>query len=186
MVRGTVVVPDADLGRVLASDSVLRGRVQELGHQITGDYAGKEPLVVGVLKGAATFTTDLVRHIALPVTMDWVWISTYGRGSTAGQRRVRADITEAVAGRDVIVVEDILDTGGTLSWLVDRIGTHSPSSVECCVLLRKPNTAGHLVYPRYVGFDVDVHWVAGYGIDYAEQWRNRTEISEVRIASPVT
>src|SRR4051812_48970703 len=112
---------EAALSRTVVSADTLSDRVSELGRQIADDYRGRSLLVVGVLKGAAIFTVDLARHVDLPLTLDWVSISTYGVGDSAGQRRVRSEIDEDVAGRDVLVVEDILDTGGTLSWLMGRI-----------------------------------------------------------------
>jgi hypoxanthine phosphoribosyltransferase len=160
----------------------IKRRVQRIGSQITEDYDGMELLLVGVLKGGATFTVDLARAIELPLAMDWVAVSRYGRGSIGGEPSLLKDVSEDVAGRNVLIVEDIVDTGVTLFWLMNHIWAKSPASVHCCVLLRKPHAVERMVEPKYVGFDIFVHWVAGYGIDYAERYRNLGDIHEVRIA----
>jgi hypoxanthine phosphoribosyltransferase len=139
--------------------------------------------LIGVLKGADTFTVDLARAIDLPVVMDWAAVSTYGRGSTAGTPRLLKDIGEELTGRDVLIVEDNVDTGSTLSWLMARLWERATTSVNCCVLLRKPHAVAKPVEPRYVGFDITEHWGAGYGIDYAERHRNLRDIHKVRLPS---
>lgn len=170
----------AELGQVLLDEASVRNRVRELGASIGEDHTGRDLLLIGVLKGAALFTADLARSIRLPLQMDWVSVSTYGRGSRAGQRRVLKHVEEdVVRGQHVLVVEDILDSGATLSWLLNELQHRGAASVASCVLLCKPNVTGHLVRPAYVGFETSAHWVAGYGIDYAEQWRNRSDINEV-------
>ncbi|MDF2434657.1 MAG: hypoxanthine phosphoribosyltransferase [Mucilaginibacter sp.] len=170
---------DGELARVLLTRQEIWERVSQIGAQITGDYRGRDLVVVGVLKGAAAFTVDLARAIDLPLAMDWVAVSTYGSGSTAGTPRLLKNITEPVSGRDILIVEDILDTGVTLDWLMTRLRELGPASVECCVLLRKPHAVLKPVRPRYIGFDITQHWVAGYGIDYAERYRNLGDIHEV-------
>lgn len=175
----------AELSRVMFTRDQIGERVAQLGAEITRDYQGREVVVIGVLKGAAAFTVDLARSIELPVVMDWAAVSTYGKGSTPGAPRMLKDVGEELTGRDVLVVEDILDTGTTLSWLLDRFRAQSPASLECCVLLRKPHAVAKPVEPRYVGFDISEHWVAGYGIDYAERHRNLTDIHEVSLPASV-
>ncbi|MER5968489.1 hypoxanthine phosphoribosyltransferase [Streptomyces sp. NPDC002055] len=175
-----------ELARVLFPRERIAERVRQLGAEITRDYRDRPPVVVGVLKGAAAFTVDLGRAIDLPITMDWVAVSTYGRGSTAGEPRLLKDIDEDLTGRDVLFVEDILDTGTTLAWLMARCRERAPASVHCCVLLRKPHAVTKPVVPRYVGFDISQHWVAGYGIDYAERHRNLRDIHEVRLPAAVS
>ncbi|OKK04746.1 hypothetical protein AMK26_15715 [Streptomyces sp. CB03234] len=177
-----------ELARVLFTREQIRDRVRGLGAEITRDYRGRDLVVIGVLKGAAAFTVDLARAIDLPLAMDWAAVSTYGRGSTAGEPRLLKDVGEDLTGRDVLVVEDILDTGTTLAWLLARFREQSPASLHCCVLLRKPHAVAKPVEPRYVGFDITEHWVAGYGIDYAERHRNIEDIHEVRLpaAAPAT
>ncbi|MFD5476275.1 hypoxanthine phosphoribosyltransferase [Streptomyces hawaiiensis] len=174
-----------ELARVMLTSRQIDVRVQQLGAEITRDYRDRDLVIIGVLKGAAAFTVDLARAVDLPVVMDWAAVSTYGRGSTAGEPQLLKDIGEELTGRDVLVVEDILDTGTTLSWLMARLRGQDPASVNCCVLLRKPHAVAELVEPRYVGFDITEHWVAGYGIDYAERHRNLRDIYEVRLPSAV-
>lgn len=171
------------LGDVLFPEDVLRGRVLELGEQISADYFHADLVVLGVLKGAAAFTVDLARAIRIPLVMDWVAVSTYRNGASRGERRVLKDVQEELRGRDVLVVEDVLDTGGTLSWLSAEVASRGAASVASCVLLRKPNSLGRAIRPDYVGFDIEVDWVAGYGIDHSERWRNRSEIREVVLRS---
>lgn len=167
------------LGKILLTASRLRDRVRELGQEITRDYTDKDLVLLGVLNGAAFFTVDLARAIHLPLQMDWVAVSTYGMGSTAGTIRLRKDVYIDLKGRHILVVEDILDTGRTLHWLMNRLATHSPASVECCVLIRKPQALVKPISAKYVGFDIDARWVAGYGIDYAELYRNQPQVHEV-------
>jgi hypoxanthine phosphoribosyltransferase len=174
----------AELARVLFAEEQIEARVRELAGHVTEDYQDRDLVVVGVLKGAATLTVDLCRNIALPLALDFVAISTYGRGSTPGVPRLLKGLGEDVAGRDVLIVEDILDSGATIAWLSDHLREQGPASVESCVLLRKPARDGRAVEPRYVGFDIEEDWVAGYGIDYAERHRNLRSIHEVRL--PVT
>lgn len=170
-----------ELRRQLFSSQKISRRISEIGAEITEDYSGRRLVIVGILKGAATFTVDLARAVSLPLTMDWAAISRYGKGSVGGTIRVLKDIHEDVEGADVLVVEDILDTGLTLQYVMNLIQRRSPASVNCCVLLRKPHAVTVPVVPRYVGFDIAVDWVAGYGIDYAERHRNLPEIYEVRL-----
>ncbi|MFD5076481.1 hypoxanthine phosphoribosyltransferase [Streptomyces sp. NPDC058371] len=174
----------AELSRVMFTSEQISARVQQLGAEITRDYRGRELVVIGVLKGAAAFTVDLARAIDLPIVMDWVAVSTYGKGSALGTPRMLKDIGEDLTGRDVLVLEDILDTGTTLSWLMAQFREQSPASLHCCVLLRKPRAVAKPVEPRYVGFDITEHWVAGYGIDYAERHRNLNEIHAVNLPAP--
>jgi hypoxanthine phosphoribosyltransferase len=170
-----------ELRRVLFTAEQIGTRVEALGAEITRDYQGSDLVVIGVLKGATCFTADLARSIALPLTMDWVAVSTYGKGSTAGTPTLLKDATEDVTGRRVLLIDDILDTGVTLSRLISHFRDRGADSVECCVLLRKPQTPSRAVSARYVGFDIAEHWVAGFGIDYAERHRNRPDIYEVDV-----
>jgi hypoxanthine phosphoribosyltransferase len=170
-----------ELSKKLFTEDRLLQRVRELGEQITRDYLGEEVVVIGLLKGASMFTVDLVREIQLPILMDWFAVSTYGLGSTPGEPRMLKDVDLELAGRNVLIVEDILDTGRTLHWLLERLKKSSPKTLNCCVLLRKPHAVVKAVSPRYVGFDIEENWIAGYGIDYAERHRNLREIYEVRL-----
>ena len=148
-------------------------RVQELAAQITRDYAGKTPLVVGVLRGSFIFMADLVRHLDLPLTLDFMAASSYGAGTTSsGQVKITKDLSESIEGRDIIVVEDILDSGNTLSYLFQLLQARHPASVRLCTLLDKPSRRTKPVTADYTGFTVDDLFVVGYGLDYAEKYRN--------------
>lgn len=169
------------LGKVVASQDEISQRTNELGQEISLDYRGHDLLIIGVLKGAAFFTADLARSIDLPTTVDWVRMSAYGMGDTSdGTVRMLSDVSVDPAGRNVLLVEDILDSGLTLNHLVHHFKDLNADSVEVCTLLRKPHSARYPVEPGYVGFDIDVHWVAGNGIDYAEFYRGNPDIREVK------
>jgi hypoxanthine phosphoribosyltransferase len=163
----------ADLKEVLISSERLRVRVEELAAQIDADYAGRELLLVGVLKGAVMVLADLARAMHLPVQMDWMAISSYGSGTkSSGVVRILKDLDTDITGRHVLVVEDIIDSGLTLSWLVGNLRSRAPASVEVCVMLRKPAAARMDVAVKYTGFDIADEFVIGYGLDYAEKYRN--------------
>lgn len=170
------------LGEVLFSAADLSTRVAQLGAQITEDYRGEQVTLVGVMKSAVTFTADLARAIDLPLVVDWVSVSSYGKGiSSAGEITFRKDVDEPVAGRHVIVVDDVLATGVTLAWLFDHLGARSPASITGCALLRVPGYQTEDVDVRYVGFDAKADWFAGYGIDYLERYRNLPDLHAVHL-----
>jgi hypoxanthine phosphoribosyltransferase len=163
----------ADLKEVLISAGQLEVRIAELAARIDADYAGRDLLLVGVLKGAVMVLADLVRAMHLPVEMDWMAISSYGSGTkSSGVVRILKDLDTDITGRHVLVVEDIIDSGLTLSWLVGNLRSRGPASVDVCVMLRKPAAARMDVPVRYVGFDIADEFVIGYGLDYAEKYRN--------------
>jgi hypoxanthine phosphoribosyltransferase len=163
----------ADLKDVLIGEERLRARVTELAAQIDADYAGRELLLVGVLKGAVMVMADLARAMHLPVQMDWMAVSSYGSGTrSSGVVRILKDLDTDISGKDVLVVEDILDSGLTLSWLVGNLRSRGPASVQVCVMLRKPAAARMDVDIAYTGFDIQNEFVVGYGLDYAEKYRN--------------
>src|SRR6478609_8870353 len=163
----------ADLKQVLIPAERVRQRVAELAAQIDADYAGRELLLVGVLKGAVMVMADIARAIRLPVEMDWMAISSYGSGTkSSGVVRILKDLDTDVSGRHVLVVEDIIDTGLTLTWLVSNLSSRGPASVEICTLLRKPEAQKMSVEVKYVGYDIPNEFVVGYGLDYAERYRN--------------
>ncbi len=163
----------ADLEQVLISQEQLSRRVGELAAQIDSDYADRELLLVGVLKGAVMVMADLARSMHLAAQMDWMAVSSYGSGTkSSGVVRILKDLDADITGRHVLVVEDIIDSGLTLSWLVGNLRSRGPASVEVCVLLRKPTAAWMDVDVKYVGFDIDDAFVVGYGLDYAERYRN--------------
>ncbi|XVQ85597.1 hypoxanthine phosphoribosyltransferase [Microbispora siamensis] len=162
-----------DLSRVLISEQELQEKIRELAGQIDADYAGRELLIVGVLKGAVMVMADLARALHVPVQMDWMAVSSYGAGTiSSGVVRVLKDLDTDIAGRHVLVVEDIIDSGLTLSWLMNNLKSRNPASVEICTLLRKPDAVKVELDVRYVGFDIPNEFVIGYGLDYAERYRN--------------
>jgi hypoxanthine phosphoribosyltransferase len=163
----------ADLEEILITPDRLQKRIAELAAQIDADYADRELLLVGVLKGAVMVMADLARAMRLPVHMDWMAVSSYGSGTkSSGVVRILKDLDCDITGRHVLVVEDIVDSGLTLSWLVSNLQSRRPASLEVCALLRKPAAARMNVDVAYVGFDIPNAFVIGYGLDYAERYRN--------------
>jgi len=162
-----------DLSAVLLTDEDICARLVALGAEIDRDYAEKDPLLVGVLKGAVMVMADLTRTLHLPVETDWMAVSSYGSGTkSSGVVRILKDLDRDITGRHVLIVEDIVDSGLTLSWLIANLGSRGPASVEVFTLLRKPDAAKVAVDVRYVGFDIPNEFVVGYGLDYAERYRN--------------
>ncbi len=166
--------PEAkDLEKVLITADQIRDRLAELARQVDEDYADRELLLVGVLKGAVMVMADLSRALTANVTMDWMAVSSYGSGTkSSGVVRILKDLDRDITGRHVLVVEDIIDSGLTLSWLLRNLRSRGPESVEVFALLRKPDAAQVPVQVRYVGFDIPPEFVVGYGLDYAERYRN--------------
>jgi len=164
---------DGDLTRVLVTEEQILSRLDELARDIERDYEGRDLLLVGVLRGAVMVMADLARSLRRHVEMDWMAISSYGSGTTSsGVVRILKDLDSDITGRDVLVVEDIIDTGLTLSWLVSNLSSRGPASVSICTLLRKPEAVRMAVDVAYVGFDIPDEFVVGYGLDYAEKYRN--------------
>jgi hypoxanthine phosphoribosyltransferase len=179
----------ADLKQVLITQEQLHQRIGELAAEIDADYADREILLVGVLKGAVMVMADLARAMHLPVQMDWMAISSYGSGTkSSGVVRILKDLDTDISGRHVLVVEDIVDSGLTLSWLIGNLKSRGPASVQVCVLLRKPNSARMNVEVAYTGFEIDDSFVIGYGLDYAESYRNLPFIGTLaeHVYNPVT
>ncbi len=168
----------ADLGRILLTEQQLRDRVAELGAQITQDYSGREPLLVGVLKGAFLVMADLARAIALPLEIDFMAVSSYGSSTrTSGVVRIVKDLDLDLTGRDVILVEDILDSGLTLRYVRKYLSARSPASLETCAMfVREDCSPEDLAGIRYVGFSIPGDWVVGYGLDTAQKWRNLPDL----------
>jgi hypoxanthine phosphoribosyltransferase len=163
----------ADLERVLLTEEQLGARLDEIAAQIDADYAGREILVVGVLKGAVMVMADLARRISTPLAMDWMAVSSYGSGTkSSGVVRILKDLDADLTGKHVLIVEDIIDSGLTLSWLLANLRSRGPATVEIATMLRKPDAAKVEVEVRYVGFDIPNEFVVGYGLDYAEKYRN--------------
>lgn len=162
-----------DIDRVLFTEEDLRARVAEMGRQITSDHQGESLLVVSVLRGAAIFMADLVREIDLPLEMDYMAISSYGNGvKSSGIVRILKDLTSSVEGRHVLIAEDILDSGLTLKYLIRNLESRNPASIEVATLLRKKTKAQADIDCRYVGFECPDEFIVGYGMDYAERYRN--------------
>ncbi|QJW46186.1 hypoxanthine phosphoribosyltransferase [bacterium BFN5] len=162
-----------DVESVLISEEKLAARIKELGEQITADYAGKEILAIGVLRGAVLFMADLTRAIKVPVAIDFMAVSSYGAGtSSSGVVRILKDLDEDIEGKHVLIVEDIIDSGLTLSYLLDNIKSRRPASLKLCTLLNKPERRKAEVHIDYNGFTVPDYFVVGYGLDYAEKYRN--------------
>jgi hypoxanthine phosphoribosyltransferase len=165
------------LGRVLVAEDELQARVAELGAQITRDYAGRRPLLVGVLKGAFMFMSDLARAIDLPVEFDFMAVSSYGNATrTSGVVRIVKDLDLDLQGRDVIVVEDIVDSGLTLQYLRRYLEARGPASLEVCALLLREERDAKELDLKYVGFEIPSEFVIGYGLDAAEEFRNLPDI----------
>lgn len=162
-----------DLERVLLTEEQLGSRLDELAAQIDADYAGREVLLVGVLKGAVMVMADLARRLSTPLSMDWMAVSSYGSGTkSSGVVRILKDLDADLTGRHVLIVEDIIDSGLTLSWLLANLNSRGPATVEIATMLRKPDAAKVEVGVRYVGFDIPNEFVVGYGLDYDEKYRN--------------
>ncbi len=162
-----------DIERVLFTEEQLKERVAQLAAQINADYAGKRPILISVLRGSYIFMADLTRAITLPCTVDFMAVSSYGAGTTSsGQVKIVKDLTESIEDRDVIVVEDILDSGNTLTYLMKLLQARHPASIKLCTLLDKPSRRTQPIYANYVGFSVEDLFVVGYGLDYAEGYRN--------------
>ncbi|MEP6754261.1 MAG: hypoxanthine phosphoribosyltransferase [Chthonomonadales bacterium] len=163
----------SEISDILISEDAIRGRVAELGRRITEDYANKELVVVGVLTGAVTFVADLIRQLDLKITIDFVAMSSYGASTkTSGEVRLLKDIGHPVEDVHVLVVEDIIDTGLTLRYLLETIRARHPASVETCVLLDKPSRRLVEVPVKYSGFTIEDKFVVGYGLDFAGHYRN--------------
>jgi hypoxanthine phosphoribosyltransferase len=162
-----------DLAEVLLTQDQLAQRIDELAAQIDSDYQGRDLLLVGVLKGAVMVMADLSRRLHSKVTMDWMAVTSYGSGTkSSGVVRILKDLDTDIHGRDVLIVEDVVDSGLTLSWLLANLRSRGASSVEVAAMLRKPGAAKVDVPVRYVGFDIPNEFVVGFGLDFAEHYRN--------------
>jgi len=171
----------SELKAILLSEKEIQAKIADLAADIDRDYAGRDVLLVGVLKGALMVMADLARAMHLPVTIDFMAVSSYGSGaSSSGVVRILKDLDHAIDGRHVVVVEDIVDSGLTLSWLVANLRSRNPASVEVCALMRKPEAAKQQVDVRYLGFDIPGEFVVGYGLDYAEKYRNLPFVATLR------
>lgn len=162
-----------DIKKVLISEEEIAKRVKELGKQLTEEYKEKDLLIVGILKGCMLYLSDLVRAIDLPLTIDFMVVSSYGTATrSSGVVRIIKDLEREIEGKDVLIVEDIVDTGLTLSYLIENLKTRNPKSVKVCSFLDKPDRRKAHVDIEYVGFQIPDEFVVGYGLDYAEIYRN--------------
>ena len=167
------LVQDKDIAEVLFSETQIKAKVAELGRMISQEYADKNPLIVGVMKGAFVFTADLVRSIDCPVQMDFIIAKSYGNGSTtSGSVKIIKDLENDIFGRHVILVEDIIDSGVTMSKLIPMLQTRHAASIRLCALLSKPSRRIQEVNIDYCGWEIPDHFVVGYGLDFAEKYRN--------------
>ncbi|MBA2461746.1 MAG: hypoxanthine phosphoribosyltransferase [Actinobacteria bacterium] len=173
-----VVSLEEGVGEILIEEETLQARIRELGVEISRDYAGRDLLLVGVLKGAVFFMADLMRELTIPCEIDFMAISSYGAGTdSSGVVRILKDLDLNISGRHVLVVEDIIDSGLTLSYLVRTLSARKPATVEICALLTKPERREVDVPVRYIGFEIPNEFVIGYGLDYAERYRNLPHVA---------
>ena len=164
---------EADLTDILLTQEEIHQKIAELARRIEADYAGEKLLLVGVLRGAVMVMADLARELKLPIEMDWMAVTSYGSGTqSSGVVRILKDLDSDLTGRKVLIVEDIIDSGLTLSWLRANLESRGAASVEMCALMRKPDALKVDVDVAYVGFDIPNAFVVGYGLDYAESYRN--------------
>jgi hypoxanthine phosphoribosyltransferase len=179
----SVSVLDDDIEATVVSSTEIQEKITELAAKIDADYADREPLLVGVLKGAVIFMSDLARALSRPSTMEFMACSSYGSSTTSsGVVRILKDLDRDVSGCDILIVEDIIDSGLTLSWLLKNLQARHPASVEVVALLRKPDAIKMPVNVKYVGFDIPNEFVVGYGLDYAERYRDLPYIGRLKSA----
>lgn len=170
-----------DLSEILLQPDQLSAKIKELGRTISRDYADKDPLLIGVLKGAVVFLSDLLREITVPVSVDFMAVSSYGAATkSSGIVRILKDLDESIEGRHVLVVEDIVDTGLTLHYMLENLSSRHPASLKVCALLDKPERRQVAVPVDYIGFHIPDKFVVGYGLDYAEKYRNLPYIGVLR------
>ena len=176
-----VLPSEADVESILLSPEQIQARVAEIGAQISADYEGKDPVFISVLVGAVMFTADLLRHITIPCSLDFMAISSYGKESrSSGVVRVMKDLDESIESKHVIIIEDIIDTGLTLNYLLDNIRNRNVASVRVAALLDKPSRRLTDVKVDYVGFEVPDEFVIGYGLDFAQRYRNFPYVGVLR------
>lgn len=170
-----------DIKEVLFSEEVLRAKVKEIAGQISKDYQGKDLLLVGVLKGANVFMCDLMREISFPIQIDFIAASSYGHSTeSSGVVKILKDLDYSIEGKDVIIVEDIIDTGLTLQYLIKNFKSRNPKSIAICTLLNKPERRIANIDVKYIGYKIPDEFIVGYGIDYAEKYRNLPFIASLK------
>jgi hypoxanthine phosphoribosyltransferase len=167
------MLQDPAIGEILVHSDDLQRRVRELGEEITRDYAGRDLMLIGILKGAVFFLSDLMRHLEVPCELDFMAVASYGSATdSSGVVRILKDLDMVIEGRHVLIVEDIVDSGLTLSYLLRSLRARGPASLEVCALLTKPERRKVDLPARYIGFEIPNKFVVGYGLDFAERYRN--------------
>ncbi len=163
-----------DIKQILLTEEQIQSKVRELAQQLSEEYAGKDPVFVGVLKGVVMFFSDVVRNVQIPCQLDFMWISSYGSGTTSGSMTVKKDVSADLKGRHVVILEDIYDTGNSLNFTYHHLLSKEPASLKICTLLDKPERRNPAVTlkPDYVGYVIPNEFVVGYGLDYNEHYRN--------------
>ena len=178
--------PNEELGPILLDQETIQKRVRELGAEISRDYEGKAPHLIGILKGASIFHADLVRSIDLGVSLDFIAVGSYGAlTKSSGEVRILKDLDESLEDKDIILVEDILDTGLTLHYLLHNLASRGPRSVRVVALLNKPSRREIEVPVDYIGFDIPDQFVVGYGLDFNQRYRNLPYVAILKVASSV-
>jgi hypoxanthine phosphoribosyltransferase len=178
---GDGLVPADAIGDVLVPADDLQRRVRQLGQEISRDYAGKDLILIGVLKGAVFFLSDLMRQLDIPVEVDFMAVASYGSATkSSGVVRILKDLDAVIEGRDVLIVEDIVDSGLTLQYLLRNLAGRSPRSLEVCALLIKPERRKVELHTRYVGFEIPNRFAIGYGLDYNERYRNLPYVAALK------
>ena len=164
---------ERNIEKILLTEEQIKNRIEELGKELSEEYAGKNPVIVGVLKGVVVFYADMIRQIKVPCQMDFMWISSYA-GTNSAEMVVRKDISADIKGRHVLILEDIYDTGNSLDYTYKHLLSKEPASLKICTLLDKPERRkpGITLKPEYVGFEIPNAFVVGYGLDFNEQYRN--------------
>ena len=173
---------DAAIGEILVQADELQHRVRDMGAEITADYEGRDLLLIGVLKGAVFFLADLMRHIEIPCEVDFMAVASYGSSTdSSGVVRILKDLDAPLEGRDVLIVEDIVDSGLTLQYLLRALEARGPATLEVCALLTKPERRKVELGAKYVGFEIPDRFAIGYGLDYAERYRNLPYVAALRL-----
>lgn len=165
--------------KIVLSEKQIQERVKQLGEEISRDYKGKTPVVICMLKGAIVFFSDIIRNITIPITMEFVRLSSYRNGTTSGDMELISDLSVDISGKDIIIVEDVVDSGKTLNFYINLLKSKNPASVKVCAFLDKPERRVAEVPVEYVGFRIECGFVIGYGLDYAERFRELPYLAEI-------